>query len=264
MSKIANTIPMRFNYLFSALLFLSLGYSSCTSDQGTTTPDPAALAKAKADSIAALPRAQVLVSTRFGDLTLELYNETPLHRDNFLRLVSEGFYDSLLIHRVQPNFMIQGGDPNSRGEVPREKYLGTASLSYSIPAEIDERLIMQYGSLCGFHNNDPNLASHGSQFMLVHGQPLRTYQIKSIAQEKRREYTPEQIAAYEQYGGLPQYDGRYTIFGHILEGQAVLDSMVYAPTLRSLDSSLPDRPIEDIRLLMKVVREAPTAADPSS
>lgn len=251
----------RYLFLMGGLL---LAFASCTSPAAPEDGVDAETARlqAIADSIAALPRAQVQIDTRYGSMTVELFNETPLHRDNFVEKVKAGFYDSLLIHRVQPNFMAQGGDPDSRGEVPPEQFLGTTQLTYTIPAEIQPGFILRHGAICGFHNNHPDKASHGSQFMLIHGQPLRTSQVKQIGLEKNREYTPEEIATYEQYGGLPQHDGKYTIFGQIIEGEKVLDQIVYAPTLRSTNSSLPDRPIEDIRLRMTLLKDVPQPATP--
>lgn len=246
----------RYLFFFWGLL---LAFSSCTTP---TTPEDdvdteTARLQAIADSIAGLPRAQVEIESRYGSMIVELFNETPLHRDNFINKVKSGFYDSLLIHRVQPNFMAQGGDPESRGNVAEDQFLGTQQLPYTIPAEIQPGFILRHGAVCGFHNNHPEKASHGSQFMLIHGQPLRTYQIKQVGLEKNRVYTPEEIATYEQYGGLPQHDGKYTVFGQVIEGKKVLDQIVYAPTLRSTNSRLPDRPIEDIRLHMTVLRDVP-------
>ena len=233
---------------------------ACT---GSAPADPEAerLARAKAiaDSIAALPRAQVQIQTTQGTMVVELYNETPQHRDNFLKLVQTGFYDSLLLHRVQPNFMVQGGDPDSRGTVPPEQFLGMGQLDYTIPAEFKDQFILRHGALCGYHNNAPDKASHGSQFMLIHGQPLRAYQVKALGLENNRAYTAEQLATYEQYGGLPQYDNKYTVFGQIIEGNAVLDRLVAVPTHRSVDPSLPDRPLEDIHLIMTILQEGPSA-----
>lgn len=246
----------RYLFLIGGLLWALASCTAPATPDEDIDPETARL-QAIADSIAALPRAQVQIETRHGSMTIELFNETPLHRDNFVDKVKSGFYDSLLIHRVQPNFMAQGGDPDSRGEVPEEQFLGTRQLKYTIPSEIQPGFILRHGALCGFHNNHPDKASHGSQFMLIHGQPLRTYQIKQVGLEKNREYTPEEIATYEQYGGLPQHDGKYTVFGQVIKGEKVLDQIVYAPTLRSTNSSLPDRPIEDIRLRMTLLRDAP-------
>lgn len=229
---------------------------------GNDSPSDPALSESaqKAAAIAALPRAKVQITTQYGKMVVELLNETPQHRDNFLKLVKEGFYDSLLIHRVQPNFMAQAGDPTSRGIVPPEQFLGMHQMDYRIPAEIQPQFLMRQGALCGYHRGikaHPDKSSNGSQFMLIHGQPIRAYQLKAIGLEQNRTYSPEQIDTYEQYGGLPQYDGKYTIFGQIVEGLNVLEQIVQVQTHRSVNSQLPDRPLEDIHLKMTILQDAP-------
>lgn len=250
--------PLSFSY--GCLLLGLLLFTACE-----TTPEAPEISQEEqqAAAIAALPRAQVKITTQYGDMVVELFNETPQHRDNFLKLVKDGFYDSLLIHRVQPNFMAQAGDPESRGEVPADQFLGMHQMDYRIPAEINPKFLMRQGALCGYHRGVkavPDQSSNGSQFMLIHGQPIREYQLKAIGLEKNRTYSPEEIATYEQYGGLPQYEGKYTIFGQIVEGLKVLDQIVQVPTHRSVNSSLPDRPLEDIYMTMTVLKEAPKAA----
>lgn len=208
------------------------------------------------DAIEALPRPKVSITTPYGEIVMELFNETPKHRDNFLKLAREGFYDSLLFHRVQPNFMIQGGDPDSRDSVPPEQYLGMGNAENRIPAEISSKFIMRQGALCAFHKgigHHPDKSSNGSQFMIIHGQPLKEYQVKELSLKTKVDYTPEQIKLYEMYGGTPQYDNMYTVFGQVIEGMPVLEKIVHAKTHRSVDATLPDRPIKDIRMSVKVI-----------
>lgn len=205
-----------------------------------------------------LPRPKVSIRTQYGTIIIELFNETPKHRDNFLKLTEEGFYDSLLFHRVQPNFMIQGGDPKSRGDVPPEQFLGMGNAENRIPAELNSKFIMRQGAVCAFHKgigHHPDKSSNGSQFMIIHGQPLKSYQIKELSLKNKFEYTPEQIKLYEMYGGTPQYDNMYTIFGQIVQGIDVLEKIVHAQTHRSIDPSLPDRPVEDIRMIVKALKK---------
>lgn len=230
------------------LLLMGLFLSACTPNSNNQelpeTPE--------------LPRPKVSIHTQYGEMIVELFNETPKHRDNFLKLVQEGFYDSLLFHRVQPNFMIQGGDPSSRGIVPPEKLLGTYDSLPRIPAEINSKFIMRQGALCGFHTgigHHPDKSSNGSQFMIIHGQALKSYQIKEFSLKNKIDYSPEQIQLYEMYGGTPQYDNMYTVFGQIVEGMHVLDKIVQAPTHRSVDPNLPDRPIEDIHIHAKILEK---------
>ena len=115
---------------------------------------------------------------------------------------------------------------------------------------------MRQGALCGFHSGvglHPDKSSHPSQFMLIHGQVLKAYQLQDLSIKNQMDYTPEQIELYEMYGGSPQLDGKYTIFGQIIEGLHILDKIVHAPTHRSLQSNLPDRPVDDIRMVVKVI-----------
>jgi len=234
-------------YLF---LLIGLLISACTP---STPSDPVG---EEQDAIEALPRPKISITTPYGEIVMELFNETPKHRDNFLKLAREGFYDSLLFHRVQPNFMIQGGDPDSRDSVPPEQYLGMGNAENRIPAEISSKFIMRQGALCAFHKgigHHPDKSSNGSQFMIIHGQPLKGYQVKELSLKTKVDYTPEQIKLYEMYGGTPQYDNMYTVFGQVIEGMPVLEKIVHAKTHRSVDATLPDRPIEDIRMSVKVI-----------
>ncbi len=156
--------------------------------------------------------------------------------------------------------MAQGGDPDSRGEVSPETFLGMHQMEYRIPAEINPQFLMRQGALCGYHSGigaHPDKSSNGSQFMLIHGQPVRAYQLQAIGLEQKRSYTPEQILTYEQYGGLPKYDGKYTVFGQVTDGLDILEQIVQVPTHRSVDSQLPDRPLEDIRMTITILRDAP-------
>jgi cyclophilin family peptidyl-prolyl cis-trans isomerase len=255
MSKTANYLSL----LYGGILMLGILFLGACGNDGPSAPTLSEEEK-KAAAIAALPRAKVQITTQYGKMVVELFNETPQHRNNFLKLVKEGFYDSLLIHRVQPNFMAQAGDPTSRGEVPPEQFLGMHQMDYRIPAEIHPQFLMRQGALCGYHSGlqaHPDKSSNGSQFMLIHGQPIRAYQLKAIGLEQNRTYSPEQIAIYEQYGGLPQYDGKYTVFGQIVEGLKVLEQIVQVQTHRSVNSQLPDRPLEDIHLQMTILQGAP-------
>lgn len=236
------------------LLLIGLLISACGS--------PTADSIEEEDTIATLPRPKVSITTQYGEMIIELFNETPKHRDNFLKLAREGFYDGLLFHRVQPNFMIQGGDPDSRDSVPPEQYLGMGNAEHRIPAEISTKFIMRQGALCGFHKgigHHPDKSSNGSQFMIIHGQPLKQYQVKELSLKTKVDYTPEQIELYEMYGGTPQYDNMYTIFGQVIKGMPVLEKIVSAKTYRSIEPTWPDRPVEDIRMVVKVI-DAPSTA----
>ncbi len=128
----------------------------------------------------------VLISTQYGNIKLKLYNETPQHRDNFIKLVKEGFYDSLLFHRVINRFMIQGGDPDSKN-APAGKLLGNGGPGYTIPAEFHKTLIHKKGALAAAREGDnvnPQKASSGSQFYIVQGKPMSKQEIDAILQRK--------------------------------------------------------------------------------
>lgn len=187
----------------------------------------------------------VIISTDYGDMKIKLYDETPLHRDNFIKLAKEGFFDGLLFHRVIPQFMIQGGDPTSRDAKPGQQ-LGAGGPGYTIPAEFNPNFIHKKGALSAARQGDqvnPKRASSGSQFYIVQG---RT----ASAQELQRggiKYTEEQMKIYAEQGGTPFLDGQYTVFGEVVEGLDVIDKIAAVRTAPG------DRPIEDVKFTVKVV-----------
>lgn len=252
-----------------------------------------------------LSRETVLIKTDFGTIKVKLYEETPLHKANFLRLVQQGFYDSLLFHRVIHNFMIQGGDPLSKTAKSGDS-LGHGDLGYTVPAEFNEQLIHKKGTLCAARESDlvnPAQASSASQFYLVQGkvrtpEDLKKYesrinknyynacsrefeqsdegirlhqkykQFKSEAFEdsaafvlnqietkvqslyqRKPEYTfnTYQTTMYATVGGTPHLDGTYTVFGEIIEGMEVVE------TIAKVKTDARDRPVTDIRMRMKLV-----------
>ena len=126
----------------------------------------------KTDKKAAMEKVYyVQITTDFGTMKVKLYNETPLHRDNFVKLVSEGFYDSLLFHRVIKGFMIQGGDPQSKNAAAGQM-LGSGDVGYRIPAEFNDSLYHKKGVLAAARDNNPEKASSGCQFYIVQGKPM--------------------------------------------------------------------------------------------
>ena len=128
---------------------------------------------------------RVKIQTTLGDIVLRLYDETPLHRDNFLKLVKEGFYDGTLFHRVIKNFMIQGGDPDSKG-APADKMLGVGGPGYTIEAEIKDGLFHKRGALAAARQGDevnPERRSSGSQFYIVWGQVYNENQLRQFSKQ---------------------------------------------------------------------------------
>jgi peptidyl-prolyl cis-trans isomerase B (cyclophilin B) len=198
----------------------------------------------------------VKVHTRFGDMTVMLYNETPKHRDNFLKLVNEKYYDNLLFHRCIPGFMIQGGDPQSRGAA-QGQMLGGGGPDYKVPAEFNPNLIHKKGALCAARQGDqvnPKKESSGSQFYIVQGQPLTDMQLGQVEMNIGRmhpgfKYTDAQKQLYKTVGGTAQLDMEYTVFGEVVEGFAVIDSINSQKTMR-------DRPLKDITMTMEAVKKS--------
>ncbi len=189
----------------------------------------------------------VEMETEFGNMTILLYDETPQHRDNFIKLVEEGFYDDLLFHRVINGFMIQGGDPNSKNAKPNAR-LGSGGPGYQIPAEFSDSLVHIKGALCAARTNNPQKKSSGSQFYIVHGKPLTDGQLKMIEAQKDMNYTPAQKKAYLELGGTPHLDRQYTVFGMVISGLDVIDKIAAVKTMKG------DRPETDVKMKIKSVK----------
>lgn len=194
-------------------------------------------------------RAVVLLETSMGNIRIALSNLTPLHRDNFIRLVDEGFYDGLLFHRVIKDFMVQTGDPASKG-APRDSVLGNGGPGYTVPAEIVfPELFHIRGSVAAAREPDevnPDWESSGSQFYIVWGRKMTPGSLKraiSYLEERGVELDRFMISDYQMYGGTPHLDGAYTVFGEVVEGLEVVKSMQAVPT-----DSL-DRPVDDVLIL---------------
>lgn len=187
----------------------------------------------------------VLIMTNRGNMVVKLYNETPLHRDNFKKLVQSGFYDSLLFHRVINEFMIQGGDPNSRRADTGMLGAGQAP-GNRIPAEFrtENHIYHKRGALAAARDDNPEKASSNSQFYIVQRNAWRATQLDSAAQSRNFKLNPTQKRIYTTVGGTPHLDGNYTVFGELETGFDVLDSIATTPTDRR------DRPINDVRMTM--------------
>lgn len=188
----------------------------------------------------------VEIETSMGTMKAILYDATPQHRDNFLKLADEGFYDDLLFHRVINGFMIQGGDPNSRNAKPKQR-LGTGGPGYQIPAEFVDTLAHVKGALAAARTNNPQKKSSGSQFYIVHGRKISEQQLSMMEAQKDIHYTPEQRRIYQTEGGTPQLDQEYTVFGQIIEGFDVLDKIAGTKTNPG------DRPAEDVKMKIRPI-----------
>lgn len=245
----------------------------------------------------------VRLETTMGNITVKLYNETPIHRDNFIKLVKEGVYDSLLFHRVIKNFMIQAGDPQSKTASDTTSNLGYTDIGYALPAEINPKFFHKRGVLAAARQGDdvnPKRESSGSQFYIVTGKKYSEAQMinmenqlnearidtvfQALARKHMKEiykmrkandmegltalqdsleaqaraevkkepalkFTREQIEAYTTVGGAPHLDGKYTIFGEVVDGMDVVARIEAVKTNRS------DRPEKDVRILKASVIE---------
>ena len=187
---------------------------------------------------------KAVIITDFGDITILLYNSTPIHRDNFIKLAKQGFYDSLLFHRVITNFMIQGGDPGSKN-APREKQLGTGNTGEYLTAEIGAPHIR--GALAAARPANPKKESSGCQFFIVTGKKLTEAELNQFELSKNIKYNEAQRKLYLEEGGYPFLDMEYTVFGEVLSGMDIVDKISKMPRDEK------DRPVEDIRRYVKII-----------
>jgi peptidyl-prolyl cis-trans isomerase B (cyclophilin B) len=196
------------------------------------------------------PRRKVAIDTEFGTMVVELLNTTPKHRDNFIKMAQEGFYNELLFHRVIKGFMIQGGDPDSRN-APQDKMLGGGGPGYQIDVEIGAPHFK--GALAAARTPDqmnPQRLSSGSQFYIVQGSPLNDQQLDMLEQQKGIRFSAEQRSVYREKGGAPFLDGDYTVFGQVVEGLEVIDKIATVPTAQFV----PDRPNKDVKMAVRLLQ----------
>ena len=189
----------------------------------------------------------VLLQTSYGDIVVRLSDSTPLHRDNFLKLVKVGYYDSLLFHRVIKNFMIQSGDPDSR-QAKTGQSLGNGGPGYRIPAEFRQSLFHKKGVIAAARDNNPEKASSGSQFYIVQGKIFTDAGLDSVETYRLngRKIPTEQREVYKTIGGSPHLDQNYTVFGEVVRGLEVIDKITAVETSKGQDR---DRPLEDVRII---------------
>ena len=194
----------------------------------------------------------VEIITDSGTMVVKLYDSTPLHRDNFIKLVKEGFYDSLLFHRIIPSFMIQGGDPASK-DADSTAMLGNGEAPGDmIPAEFNEKYIHKKGALAMARTENPEKASSNCQFYIVQGQVYDQIHMNQFECAVRQNnpafsYTDAQLKTYETIGGTPFLDQNYTVFGEVIKGLNVIDKIASVPKDQN------DRPLINIRMKMKML-----------
>ena len=203
----------------------------------------------------------VLMQTTMGDIVIRLSDSTPLHRDNFLKLVKVGYYDSVLFHRVIKNFMIQSGDPDSK-RAAAGKPLGNGGPSYTIPAEFRTTLFHKKGVIAAARTGDnvnPTKASSGSQFYIVQGKVFTDAGLDSLETMRlNRKIAAAQREVYKTIGGTPHLDQGYTVFGEVVKGLDVIDKIAGTETIKNPNRDpqvAGDRPVQDVRIIrMKLVK----------
>lgn len=247
-SKVFRHLPERIPFLrvFSVLLFILsfYFYTGCT-PSGMLSDDGNG-------------KALVAIHTEYGTMKVELYAATPKHRDNFIKLAKKGFYDSTTFHRVIEGFMIQGGDPLSKKADPEQK-VGEGGPGYTIEAEIRDTLFHRKGSLAAARKGDqknPERRSSGSQFYIVDGKKFDRQALKKLEERKKKQegdsfsYSKEQIEAYTNEGGSPHLDGAYTVFGQVIEGKDVIDSIAAVKT-----DPKNNRPTDPVRMEVDILEK---------
>lgn len=218
----------------------------------TTTATKKPLIKAKPKKpVIILPASpigvRVKITTDMGEIVVRLYDKTPKHRDNFVKLVSDHFYDSLLFHRIIAGFMIQGGDPESKHAIP-DVMLGKGDVGYTIAAEFDSTLYHKKGALAAARTNNPEKASSGCQFYIVQGKKYSDEELDMITLQTGVYFSPARRMTYKMLGGTPKLDMNYTVFGEVESGIEVLDQIA------QVQKNGYDRPLKDISMKMEVIK----------
>lgn len=192
----------------------------------------------------------VRIKTNKGECVIMLYNQTPKHRDNFLKLTREGFYNGTLFHRVIRDFMIQGGDPDSK-TAKTGQALGEGDLGYRIDAEFRDSLFHKKGVLAAARDNNPDKASSASQFYIVQGKKWTDASLEDVRMKRMngREIPGAQRKVYKEIGGAPHLDQNYSVYGEIVKGLELVD------TIAAVKTSATDRPLEDISMEISVLKK---------
>ncbi len=201
-------------------------------------------------------RHEVVLETSMGNVRIVLHNETPLHRDNFLKLVREGYYDGNLFHRVISSFMIQTGDSTSRHAQPGAP-AGDYSPDYTLPTEIRYPALYHHrGAVAAARESDdvnPEHRSSASQFYIVYGRRFNEDMLDQVqarldkATKGKVTIPPALREAYYKKGGTPHLDGQYTVFGEVVEGMDVVQA------IQNVETNAHDRPLQDVRILRAAV-----------
>ena len=235
--------------LLSALLMLACSQASQadTATRGSDNQEQKNPTKKKKTA----QMTKVLLKTSMGDIVIALYDETPLHKENFIKLVNDKYYDGVLFHRIIQNFMIQTGDPESKTAKPGQM-LGNGGPGYTIPAEFVPGLYHKRGAVAAARMGDnvnPKKESSGSQFYIVDGRVFSTNDLNRVIQMTGKTYSMDQIKDYTSIGGAPHLDGDYTVFGEVVSGMEIVDKIA----AQAKDAN--DRPLEDIKIISATILE---------
>ncbi|MGZ5243403.1 MAG: peptidylprolyl isomerase [Bacteroidia bacterium] len=210
----------------------------------------------------------VKIHTQFGDILVYLYDETPKHKANFLKLARNGFFNGTTFHRIIEGFMIQGGDPNSKDSDPLNDGEGgpeftgedgtfpdpAGGKSYTIPAEIKPHIYHKRGVIAAARESDdvnPDKLSSGSQFYLVQGKIYSDTALASYAKKRKLKLNDKQREIYTTLGGTPHLDGKYTVFGEIVSGYDVVEKIARQ------EKDARDRPVNNIIMTVEVIKVRP-------
>ncbi|WP_316790251.1 peptidylprolyl isomerase [Pedobacter frigoris] len=200
-------------------------------------------------AFSAKPKNQYIrIKTAKGECIIKLYNETPKHRDNFIKLTKDHVFDGTLFHRIIKDFMIQGGDPDSKNARPGEE-LGNGTVGYTVPAEFRDSLFHKKGALGAARDNNPEKASSGSQFYIVQGKKFTDEQLDAVEKNRLQFKIPQwEREIYKTQGGTPHLDRNYTVFGEVVKGLEMVDAIAV------LERDSKDRPVADISMQVSVLK----------
>jgi len=196
------------------------------------------------------PNYYVRIKTAYGDCIIRLYNETPGHRDNFIKLVKKGFYNGTLFHRVIQNFMIQGGDPDSKTAKPGAE-LGNGDVGYTVPAEFRDSIFHKRGVLAAARDDIPSKASSGCQFYIVEGKRFTDEELDKLiaGRMKGRQIPTSQREYYKTVGGVPHLDQNYTVYGEVVTGLDMVDRIA------AVKKDGKDRPMVDVPMTVSLLKK---------
>lgn len=212
-------------FIFAIGLVLALGFSSCAPKEKHTYAE---------------------IETNLGTIKVLLYNSTPVHRDNFIKLANEGFYEGSLFHRIVSGFMLQGGDPDSKTAIPGQQ-LGMGGPGYLLDPEIGAPHIK--GALGAARTQNPEKRSSGSQFYIIQGRAVTDAILDQMEQQKGIKYNEAQRNLYKELGGSPFLDNDYTVFGEVVEGMEIIDEIC------AVQVDQYKRPLEDIKMNVRILDE---------